>query len=148
MFRRTRYQQGSLTCVKRKTGQAVWVFRWYEPITNGGMVYRKKVLGTTEELKTESQAQRAAEALRLTINSEQTPKSVSYGDATSRSIDNHIVKLRHKLEPDPACLTHFQNCARYRIQIRSVSLAIGPRCLLLPRALQMLGNCPIRLLVK
>ena len=77
MFRRARYQQGSLTCVKRKTGQAVWVFRWYEPITNGGMVYRKKVLGTIEELKTESQAQRAADALRLTINAEQTPKSVS-----------------------------------------------------------------------
>lgn len=77
MFRRTRYQQGSLTCVKRKTGQAVWVFRWYEPITNGGMVYRKRVLGTIEELKTESQAQRAADALRLTINAEQTPKSVS-----------------------------------------------------------------------
>lgn len=30
------------------------------------------------------------------------------GDATSRSIDNHIVKLRHKLECDPSCPTRFQ----------------------------------------
>jgi integrase len=35
------------------------------------------VIGTTEQYKTESQAQRAADALRLTINAEQTPKSVS-----------------------------------------------------------------------
>ncbi len=30
------------------------------------------------------------------------------GYATTRSIDNHIVKLRHKLERDPSCPTHFQ----------------------------------------
>ena len=30
------------------------------------------------------------------------------GDATTRSIDNHILKLRHKLERDPSCPTHFQ----------------------------------------
>ena len=77
MFRRARHQQGSLQCVKRKTGQAVWEFRWYEPTITGGTVYRKKVIGTTEQYKTESQAQRAADALRLTINAEQTPKSVS-----------------------------------------------------------------------
>jgi len=77
VFRRARHQQGSLQCVKRKTGKTVWEFRWYEPTTKDGTVYRKKVIGTTEEYKTESQAQRAADALRLTINAEQTPKSVS-----------------------------------------------------------------------
>ena len=77
MFRRARHQQGSLQCVKRKAGKTVWEFRWYEPTTNGDTVYRKKVIGTTEEYKTESQAQRAADAVRLTINAEQTPKSVS-----------------------------------------------------------------------
>ena len=77
MFRRTRHQQGSLQCVRRKNGQTVWVFRWYEPTANGGTVYRKKVIGTIDEFRTESQAQRAADALRLTINAEQTPRSVS-----------------------------------------------------------------------
>ena len=68
MFNRARYQQGSLQCVKRKSGKAAWVFRWYEPTIDGGSVYRKKVLGTTDDYKNESQAQRAADALRLTIN--------------------------------------------------------------------------------
>lgn len=77
MFKRSRHQQGSLQCVKRKTGKTVWEFRWYEPTTNDGTVYRKKVIGTIEEYQTESQAQRAADALRLTINAEQTSKSVS-----------------------------------------------------------------------
>lgn len=77
MFKRARHQQGSLHCVKRKTGKTVWEFRWYEPTTNDGTVYRKKVIGTIEEYQTESQAQRAADALRLTINAEQTSKSVS-----------------------------------------------------------------------
>jgi integrase len=77
VFKRARHQQGSLQCVKRKTGKTVWEFRWYEPTTNGDTVYRKKVIGTTEEYKTESQAQRAADAVRLTINAEQTPKSIS-----------------------------------------------------------------------
>jgi integrase len=77
VFKRARHQQGSLQSVKRKTGKTVWEFRWYEPTTNGDTVYRKKVIGTTEEYKTESQAQRAADAVRLTINAEQTPKSIS-----------------------------------------------------------------------
>jgi integrase len=77
VFKRARHQQGSLQCVKRKTGKTVWEFRWYEPTTNGDTVYRKKVIGTTEEYKTESHAQRAADALRLTINAEQTPRSIS-----------------------------------------------------------------------
>jgi two-component system, OmpR family, alkaline phosphatase synthesis response regulator PhoP len=30
------------------------------------------------------------------------------GCTTSRSIDNHVMKLRHKLEKDPGCPTHFR----------------------------------------
>jgi DNA-binding response OmpR family regulator len=31
---------------------------------------------------------------------------------TTRSIDNHVMKLRHKLEGDPSCPVHFQTVTR------------------------------------
>jgi DNA-binding winged helix-turn-helix (wHTH) protein len=34
------------------------------------------------------------------------------GDTNTRSIDNHIMKLRHKLEQDPGCPTHFLTIPR------------------------------------
>jgi integrase len=73
MFRRARHQKGSLQRVKRKSGQNVWIFRWYEIQPDGSKRYRKAVVGTLEEFKTESDAQKAVDALRLTIN-EQTPR--------------------------------------------------------------------------
>ena len=73
MFRRARHQKGSLQRVKRKSGQSVWIFRWYEIQPDGTKRYRKVVVGTVEEYKTETDAQNAVDALRLTIN-EQTPR--------------------------------------------------------------------------
>ena len=73
MFRRARHQKGSLQRVKRKSGQNVWIFRWYEIQTDGSKRYRKVVVGTVEEFRTESDAQKAVDALRLTIN-ERTPR--------------------------------------------------------------------------
>lgn len=68
MYRRARYQRGSLQCVRRKSGPAVWQFRWYETQGDGSKKYRKAVLGSVEQFKTETEAQAAADALRLTIN--------------------------------------------------------------------------------
>ena len=73
MFRRARHQQGSLQRVKRKSGDIVWVFRWRETQIDGSRRYRKIVVGSVSEYKTESDAQSAVDALRLTIN-EQTPR--------------------------------------------------------------------------
>jgi len=74
MFRRTRYQQGSLQRVKRKRGPDCWAFRWYELDGAGRRQYRKAVVGTVEQYRTESSAQTAVGALRLTINQE-APRS-------------------------------------------------------------------------
>jgi hypothetical protein len=46
MFRRTRYQQGSLQRAKRSGGPDAWIFRWYEDQPNGRKRYRKTVVGT------------------------------------------------------------------------------------------------------
>ncbi len=68
MFRRTRYQQGSLVLEERKKGPAVWVYRWWEKDINGKPVRRKLQIGSSVQYSTESAAQAAADALRLTIN--------------------------------------------------------------------------------
>ena len=73
-MRRVRHQRGSLQRERRrKSGETVWVFRWYEVQLDGSKRYRKAVIGTVEEFRTEAEAQKAADALRLEIN-EQTPR--------------------------------------------------------------------------
>jgi integrase len=73
-MRRARHQKGSLQREKRrKSGETVWVFRWYEIQLDGTKKYRKAVIGTVSEYKTESDAQKAADSLRLEVN-EQTPR--------------------------------------------------------------------------
>lgn len=73
---RARYQSGNITLKKRK-GPDVWEFRWYEP--DGRL--RSKLLGTVEQYPTKRDAQRAADALRLEINSE-LPRAVPITVAT------------------------------------------------------------------
>jgi hypothetical protein len=59
-MRRARHQQGSLQLEKRKrSGETAWVFRWREIQINGTKRYRKAVIGTVAEYKTESEAQKA-----------------------------------------------------------------------------------------
>ena len=68
MFKRTRYQRGNLNLEPRKRGPAVWVYRWWERDTNGKPVRKKVQIGDADAYSTESAAQAAADALRLTIN--------------------------------------------------------------------------------
>lgn len=75
-MRRARHQQGSLQREKRqRSGETVWVFRWREVQMDGTKKYRKAVIGTVSEYRTESEAQKAADALRLEVN-EQTPRQM------------------------------------------------------------------------
>ncbi|WP_348266173.1 hypothetical protein P8936_09615 [Edaphobacter paludis] len=52
----SRFQEGSLLRLKRKTGPDAWVFRWYEEI-NGERKYRKSVIGTVDKLPTRHAAE-------------------------------------------------------------------------------------------
>jgi integrase len=70
MFKRAaRYQNGSLTIEKRKTGPAVWVFRWRE-FTQQGSINPKRIIGTKAQFPTKRDAMKAVEGLRLDINAE------------------------------------------------------------------------------
>ena len=68
MFRRTRYQHGSVEREERKKGPAVWVYRWWEEDINGKLLHRKIQVGDVKKYPTESAVHAAADALRLTIN--------------------------------------------------------------------------------
>src|SRR5579872_4491024 len=76
LFRRVRYQEGSLKLEERKRGPAVWVYRWWEKDINGKPVRRKEQLGTVEQYPSESKAQAAADALRLTVNNQSTRRDL------------------------------------------------------------------------
>src|SRR5947208_15801223 len=56
LFRRTRYQQGSLRLEERKRGAAVWVYRWWENDITGKPIRRKVQLGCLERYPNESAA--------------------------------------------------------------------------------------------
>ena len=65
---RARYQHGSLTKEERKSGPAVWIYRWRESFADASTVNRKKIVGTTEEYPNKTSALRAVDGLRLEIN--------------------------------------------------------------------------------
>ena len=68
MAKRTRYQYGSVEINKRVTGPDVWLYRWWEPISDGRRKRRGFTVGTVEQYKTEAHALKAAEGMRLMIN--------------------------------------------------------------------------------
>lgn len=67
-MKRSRYQFGALFTEPRKKGPDVWVYRWREMNTEGKRHSRKEILGTVLEFRTQADAQRAAETLRLSVN--------------------------------------------------------------------------------
>jgi len=76
LFKRTRYQHGSIEKEERKKGPAVWVYRWWEEDINGRLVHRKAQVGDVKKYPTESAAHAAADALRLTINNQCAHRSL------------------------------------------------------------------------
>ena len=67
-MKRPRYQLGTLYSEPRKNGPDVWVYRWRETDGQGERTLRKQIVGTVRELRTQADAQRAVETLRLNVN--------------------------------------------------------------------------------
>ena len=73
----SRFQEGSILRLKRKSGSDVWVFRWYEEL-NGARTYRKVTIGSVDRFPARLDAENAVAALRRNINSEfRVPETVS-----------------------------------------------------------------------
>ena len=73
MFRRTRYQQGSVQREKRQSGPDVWIFRWRESALMA-RASSAKPSSERSNLPTEASALKAAHALRIDAN-QQTPQA-------------------------------------------------------------------------
>lgn len=86
-MRRASYQRGSLRSVTRKNGNKVWEYRWREADINGTVKRRSLIVGTVKKYPTESHAQRAVDALRLTINESNTTPAM--GQISFESLVNH-----------------------------------------------------------
>ncbi len=71
MASRQRYQHGSLVKKKRADGHTEWVLRYRVTLPNGQRVQRQTTVGTTEQYRTESHAQTAANELRVGVNRQQ-----------------------------------------------------------------------------
>ncbi len=72
-MKRRRYQNGCLFKEKRKAGPDVWAFRYRD-----GQANRKEIIGTVEQFRTKSEAQKACESLRVNVNREaRSPRIIS-----------------------------------------------------------------------
>lgn len=65
---RPRYQNGSLKLMPRRSGPAVWVYRWRETDEHGERQLRKHVIGTASQYPTKASASSAIESLKMTVN--------------------------------------------------------------------------------
>lgn len=71
LLKRARYQNGCVMMSANGSGERVWLFRWYETQADGKRIRRKKVLGTLDQFKNKSAAEKAASPFRLAVNSGQ-----------------------------------------------------------------------------
>jgi hypothetical protein len=107
----SRFQQGSLFKLERKSVPNVWVFRWYET-TLEKRTYKKQIVGSVTKLRNRREAEKTVSALRSSINAEVgTPKTVCDLAAHYRlheltrerkafsTIDNHRLLFKRYIEP-------------------------------------------------
>lgn len=76
-MRRARYQYGTVALKPRSSGSAVWVYRWRECGPQGNSVRKSLILGTTDTIKTRTQALQAAEEHRSRANFRDLPSAAS-----------------------------------------------------------------------
>lgn len=109
--RMSRFQQGSLFKMERKSRPDVWVFRWYDN-ASGKRIYRKQIIGCVGQIRTRREAEKAVVALRSSINVDiGTPQNICDLAAHYRAneltqdrksfstIDNHRLLFKHYIEP-------------------------------------------------
>ena len=88
---KTRYQQGSVRRVTRQQGPDVWIFRGRNTHADGSRKENNRVIGTVLEYRTKAAAERAAEALRININST-TPRTSVQGMTFGELVMHYIAR--------------------------------------------------------
>jgi integrase len=91
MFKRTRYQFGSIERKERRKGADVWVLRYRETQADGSRKQRSILIGSLERFPTEASACKAAEVLRLSANPDDpTHTRVSFGALIDRYLSDEL----------------------------------------------------------
>ena len=100
----SRFQQGSLLKLKRKSGPDVWVFRWYLD-TAGKRTYKKRILGTVLDLRSRRDAEQAVADFRANLNVE------ARAPVTVLELIAHYRK--HELVPERKAFATIQSSSLY-----------------------------------
>jgi integrase len=80
-----RYQQGSLTIMKRKSQPDVWAFRYYIE-EDGRRVYKRKIIGTVIEFPKRKDAEQQVMKLRVDVN-----EGAAYAPMTVEQLGVHFI---------------------------------------------------------
>ena len=110
MSRRTRYQNGSVQRENRRNGPDVWVFRWWEPGSDGESKRRKAIVGNVLTLPTEAIALKAVRALRIDANA-QSPQAEGGPETIAELVAHYRLK---ELKEDSHSRKSFPTRAAYR----------------------------------
>ena len=94
-------QNGSLITSTRRNGEKVWELRWRDR-TSGKAVYRRIVLGTTQQFATENQARAAVAGIVLEINVDD-PRLQTHALTISQLAEHY---RRRELSPDNTWKTY------------------------------------------
>jgi integrase len=70
-MKKARRQKGSLCISANGSGTQVWIFRWWETLTDGRRVRRKRQVGTLDQYPTETTAEKAVRSWRLAVSANQ-----------------------------------------------------------------------------
>jgi integrase len=91
MFKRQRYQFGSVERKARKKGPDVWALRYREHLLDGTNCHKSLIVGTVAQHATESQARKAAQTLLLRINADKpSAGAVTFGAVIDRYLAEEL----------------------------------------------------------
>jgi len=106
MFTRSRYQFGWLELRKRKRRPSVWLWRYRSTDSSGNRDKDAVIIGDVEQYPTKALAWKAAEGLRLSVNSENPGSQVTFGALIDRYLREQVPQRHVTASKYRSWITH------------------------------------------
>ena len=106
MFKRARYQFGYLRRKPRKSMPDIWAWERNTTSPDGRRKRTTVIVGTVEQYPTEAQAWRAAESLRLAVNSAAPNENILFGALVDRYVREKLPKRHSTASKYRSWITH------------------------------------------
>jgi integrase len=106
MFTRSRYQFGWLELRKRKRRPNVWLWRYRSTDSGGNRDKDAVIIGDVEQYPTKALAWKAAEGLRLSVNSENPGTQVTFGALIDRYLREQVPQRHVTASKYRSWITH------------------------------------------